>query len=143
MRRETGRAPDREGQGRREDRRGNGIDTSIPTTTVHIREVDLTDSDVVRIDRRSVWGNPHKMASDGSNRAEVIEAFREYILTRHDLLGYLDELRGKRLACWCAPLPCHGDVLIELIDHPELIPAPIHGCAGAHCRVPGCEWGHR
>jgi hypothetical protein len=27
----------------------------------------------------------------------------------------IERLRGFRLACWCAPLPCHGDVLVELI----------------------------
>jgi len=27
----------------------------------------------------------------------------------------LEPLRGKRLACWCAPLPCHGDVIAELV----------------------------
>lgn len=26
----------------------------------------------------------------------------------------LERLRGKRLACWCAPLPCHGDVIAEV-----------------------------
>ena len=30
----------------------------------------------------------------------------------------LGELRGKRLACYCAPLPCHGDVLAALADAP-------------------------
>jgi Domain of unknown function (DUF4326) len=28
----------------------------------------------------------------------------------------LPELRGKTLVCWCAPLPCHGDVLVELAN---------------------------
>lgn len=26
------------------------------------------------------------------------------------------ELKGKRLGCWCKPAPCHGDVLVELIE---------------------------
>jgi len=31
--------------------------------------------------------------------------------------NWLDELRGKNLACWC-PLdqPCHADVLLELVN---------------------------
>lgn len=33
MRSETGRAPDREGQGRREDRHDSGINNSIPPTS--------------------------------------------------------------------------------------------------------------
>ena len=28
----------------------------------------------------------------------------------------LGELRGKDLVCWCAPLPCHADVLLELAE---------------------------
>ena len=26
----------------------------------------------------------------------------------------LSELKDKNLGCWCAPSPCHGDVLIKL-----------------------------
>lgn len=26
----------------------------------------------------------------------------------------LPELAGKTLGCWCAPRPCHGDVLVRL-----------------------------
>jgi hypothetical protein len=29
-------------------------------------------------------------------------------------MNALDELRGRDLICWCAPLACHGDVLIAL-----------------------------
>ncbi len=29
------------------------------------------------------------------------------------------ELRGKRLGCWCAPLPCHGDVLSRVAEGGE------------------------
>ena len=28
-------------------------------------------------------------------------------------------LKGKRLGCWCAPDPCHGHVLVKLIDELE------------------------
>ncbi len=30
---------------------------------------------------------------------------------QHHLLRALDELRGRDLLCWCAPLACHGDLL--------------------------------
>ena len=31
----------------------------------------------------------------------------------------LEPLRGFRLACWCAPLPCHGQVILDWLDsHP-------------------------
>jgi len=25
-------------------------------------------------------------------------------------------MKGKNLGCWCFPEPCHGNVLLELID---------------------------
>jgi hypothetical protein len=31
-------------------------------------------------------------------------------------MAALPELRRKDLACWCAPLPCHGEVLLELAN---------------------------
>lgn len=78
------------------------------------RVLNLRDYDgkcplgAVRIDRRTKWGNPFLVGRDGT-RNEVIAMFRK-------LLPFMPvdiaELRGKDLACWCAPLPCHGDVLL-------------------------------
>jgi len=62
----------------------------------------------------SIWANPFHIGKHG-NREEVIAKYRQYILSRPDLLARLEELRGKTLGCWCAPLPCHGHVLIELL----------------------------
>lgn len=67
----------------------------------------------------SKWGNPFEIGKDGT-RAEVIDKYREWILAQPELLSRLDELKGKTLGCWCSPLPCHGDVLIELIDKQRL-----------------------
>ena len=37
----------------------------------------------------------------------------------------LDELRGKNLACWCAPgAPCHADVLLDLANRPRCEEVP-------------------
>lgn len=36
---------------------------------------------------------------------------------REEILSLLPTLRGKNLACWCAPnLECHADVLLELAN---------------------------
>lgn len=65
----------------------------------------------VRIDRRSEWGNPFEMPADG-DRTTVIENYRCYYLPhKPSLMSRIRELRGKALGCWCAPDPCHGDVL--------------------------------
>ncbi len=71
---------------------------------------------VVRIDRRTKWGNPFIIGADGT-REQVIAQYRSWVLTQPSLLNDLPELIGKDLACWCAPLPCHGDVLLELIEY--------------------------
>ena len=69
---------------------------------------------LVRVDRGSRWGNPFILDDDGT-RAEVIEAYRNHYLPyKPSLKSRIGELRGKLLACWCAPEPCHGDVLAEL-----------------------------
>lgn len=70
----------------------------------------------VRIDRRSPWGNPFVIGRDGT-REEVIERYRASLLADPALLARArQELRGRDLACWCAPLPCHGDVLLALVN---------------------------
>ncbi len=69
----------------------------------------------VRIDRRSAWGNPHKI-SRHQTRDEVCDAYAADFPDRADLQARLGELRGKVLGCWCKPEDCHGDVLVELIE---------------------------
>ena len=71
----------------------------------------------VDIGRPGRWGNPHVMTNpkDDSERANVIDAYRAHITSRPNLMADLESLRGKALACWCTPKPCHGDVLIELL----------------------------
>jgi hypothetical protein len=75
---------------------------------------------IVRIDRKTKWGNPYKMETE-SDRLKVIKKYVYYILTNDKLLDSLPELEEKWLACWCYPKPCHGDVLKYLTEHPELV----------------------
>lgn len=72
--------------------------------------------DAVYVGRPSKWGNPYAIGRDGP-REQVIQLYREWI-DNMILLGKRDvsELRGKNLVCWCAPLPCHADVLFELAN---------------------------
>ncbi|MEV0479002.1 DUF4326 domain-containing protein [Streptomyces sp. NPDC050508] len=58
---------------------------------------------------------------DGT-RAEVMAKYRAYLLERPDLLALVPALRGRTLACWCAPLGCHAGVLAELTDSGEYGP---------------------
>src|SRR5256885_2244356 len=63
----------------------------------------------------SPLASPFRPGPDGS-REEVVAKYREYLLGRQDLLAMLPGLRGRRLGCWCAPLPCHAMVIAELAD---------------------------
>jgi hypothetical protein len=71
--------------------------------------------DAVYVGRPTKWGDPFVIGRDGT-RKQVIELYRAYLDTRPDLLAALPELRGKNLICWCAPLPCHADVLLEMAN---------------------------
>ncbi len=69
----------------------------------------------IYIGRPSRWGNPFREGRDGT-RGEVIEKYAKWLSTQAHLLAALPSLRGKRLGCWCAPRPCHGDVLARLVN---------------------------
>jgi len=92
--------------------------TKVEPRVVHCR-IEHYD---VYIGRPSKWGNPFSHL-DGTRatfkvatRAEAIEKYRRWLLDNVELMAALPELRGKVLGCWCAPKPCHGDVLLELAN---------------------------
>ena len=71
----------------------------------------------------SKWGNPFFMKNE-SDRPRVLADYRNYILNNKELYNSLEEIRGKKLACWCydpsnAKKVCHGTVLIELLEKRE------------------------
>lgn len=82
----------------------------MATTVVNLRQSSYD----VYIGRGSKWGNPFVIGL--LSREEVIDKYREHLANSPKLLASLAELRGKRLGCYCKPLPCHGDVLAELAD---------------------------
>lgn len=88
-------------------------------TTVVNRRVEDYD---VYIGRLSIWANPFSHVDSKftvtkvATREDAIECYRKWIVLQPHLLARLHELKGKRLGCWCEPLPCHGQVLAELAD---------------------------
>ena len=81
----------------------------------------------VYIGRPSPWGNPFVVGRYG-NRETVCIKFKAWMITgktfgcieateskRQWILNHLEELRGKVIACWCAPKDCHGNVYDELL----------------------------
>lgn len=73
----------------------------------------------VYVGRPSKWGNPFPMALE-AHRQYSIDRYREWLVKNPDgqKIAALarKELRGKNLVCWCAPAPCHADVLLEIAN---------------------------
>jgi len=69
----------------------------------------------VYIGRPSKWGNPYAIGADGT-REEVIVKYEAYIRSSPILLRALPGLAGMTLGCWCPPKPCHGEVLIKILN---------------------------
>lgn len=65
------------------------------------------------------FGNPFIIGRDG-DRLQVIEKFRDYAERRladdPRWANAVKQLKGKVLGCYCKPLACHGDVLVELAE---------------------------
>jgi hypothetical protein len=61
----------------------------------------------------SKWANPFTVKKYG--RDGCLEEYRKYITSNPVMVFQLAELSGKTLGCWCAPDPCHGDVLVSLM----------------------------
>ena len=61
----------------------------------------------------SKWANPFlpKLPADHET---AVAAYERWLRSQPRLMDALPELRGLALVCWCAPLPCHGDVLLRL-----------------------------
>jgi len=79
----------------------------------------------VYIGRPSKWGNPIKLLAE-RERPFVLANYRAWLdgdvhlaavygkpPTKEEIQA---ELKGKTLGCWCAPKPCHGDVLLEIAN---------------------------
>ena len=81
---------------------------------VVLNKRDSSTSNAVYIGRGSKWGNPYRIKdySNPEERLQVIELYRINELPKFSQ-AELETLRGRNLICYCAPLPCHGDVLLE------------------------------
>ena len=106
----------------------------------HLPREQPLPSDAIYIgrERRSMglagsrFANPFSLPPKASPemRADVIERYRKWLwgeirtgrITVNDLLA----LRGKDLLCWCAPRPCHGEVVERAVQWAaqRVAPAP-------------------
>lgn len=132
------------------DRGGDSLDLSYEVLDddsiaerIYARAVNRrTEPCDVYIGRGSPFGNP--FAAGGSefahtipvaSREEAIKRYANWLTTDEQIEGWVKPsrdqiaaLRGQRLGCYCAPQPCHGDVLADLAENgfpsPAAPPAP-------------------
>jgi hypothetical protein len=69
----------------------------------------------------SIWHNPFKLAdAKKATPEEIDEVLRKYeahVRSKPELMSrLLSDLQGKSLGCWCLPKPCHGNVLVKLVN---------------------------
>lgn len=104
------------------------------TRVINLREIEPT----VHLNPSGLWvkgrvlpaGNPYRIGkplnlvlngsdviyTEAATRDDVLRAYRWWAEWRaKSIEGWLEPLRGKRLACWCVPEPCHAQILAEMI----------------------------
>ena len=96
----------------------------MTTTVVNIRKSPCD----VYIGRGSAFGNMWTHIQHVKTKAQhlvedretSIAEYKKYFLKRTEedpvFRDKVLALRGKRLGCYCKPLPCHGDVIKEWLD---------------------------
>ena len=113
------------------------------TQLVNVRTFPLVDrrrilpDDVVYIARASPrvglkaspWANPYRSADprwahepEWLRLSFMLGAYARWLEERI-AGGSLDpeQLRGRTLACWCPPAPCHGSVILDWLEaHPRI-----------------------
>jgi hypothetical protein len=74
--------------------------------------------DAILVARPTIYGNPFAIGVHG-DRDEVIEKYRDWIYSPAQAFLRAQikrDLKGKDLICWCSPLPCHADILLEIAN---------------------------
>lgn len=110
----------------------------LSVTVVDVRKTKSYDVYIGRENKTyglpwSKWANPFVEGKHGT-REEVIKMYiswlltgkpepdREYISKNKEyvppeiLRTQISEIKGKTVACWCAPDPCHGYFLADFAD---------------------------
>lgn len=103
---------------------------NAPTTVVNVktlsyplrkRVIEGQYADYIYIGRPSRWGNPF-VIDNIITRDQALRMFHDWWWNERqrplrDAARKL--LKGKRLACWCAPERCHGDIIAAWVDREE------------------------
>ena len=91
----------------------------MSTRVVNRRKEDFDEY----IGRGSVFGNPFthlalcttKAEFQVKTRQESIDRYEDWVFDQPAILSQIWRLVDKVLGCYCAPLSCHGDILVRLV----------------------------
>lgn len=92
------------------------------TELINLQKDDYDKFDVIRIDRKTQFGNPFKLKQHGGNytRSESVKEYREWfskkIEQEPEFRSAVDNLKGETLACHCVPEACHGHVILSYLE---------------------------
>ncbi len=85
------------------------------------KRTDTIPPDAAYVGRPGKYGNPFEVSIFG--RQGAIDNHRKWMNRDEGMIEYvgyeppsIEELRDKDLVCWCTPLPCHADTLLELAN---------------------------
>jgi len=72
----------------------------------------------INIGRGTPWGNPFRIGSDGDREDVILKHRLLWLGSPSRIKTVRTYLTGKVLGCPgnCKPLPCHGDVYVEICD---------------------------
>ena len=67
--------------------------------------------------RGTPWGNPYRLGRDG-DRGEILFKYRRWLERQPEsyFASIRHHLTGRVLVCVCAPLACHGEFLLAIVD---------------------------
>ena len=77
-----------------------------------------TQADVY-IGRPGPFGNPFQSGTRSTNIENFKRMFEDRVVVDSRYRAAVLSLRGKTLGCYCAPLPCHGDVFVQWLKENE------------------------
>ena len=78
----------------------------------------------IYVGRPSKWGNPFSHRPSKYGDVILVESREEAIVSYFEMIAFMphfiqqirEELKGKDLVCWCAPQPCHADILLRIAN---------------------------
>ena len=80
------------------------------------RRTDGIPLGAVYVGRPTEWGNPYRIGG-AMSRGLAVYKYLQLVKRDPEMMERAKAvLRGKDLVCWCAPKPCHADVLLEVAN---------------------------